>query len=122
MKALIAWVMKGRTQAIMATTVSGMLALMITPMALISAALVVLATLRNGAREGLLVVLSAGFAIAGLGGLIFNMPLAMAIMGLFLWLPAWGSGLLLGQSRSLSKTIEVLAMAAIGLVVAQYLL
>ena len=122
MKALITWVMKGRTQAIMATAVSGMLALMITPMALISAALVVLATLRNGAREGLVVVLSAGFAIAGLGGLIFNMPLAMAIMGLVLWLPAWGSGLLLGQSRSLSKTIEILAMAAIGLVVAQYLL
>lgn len=119
---LIALLMKGRTQAIVATVMFGMLALTVTPVAIASAAVVVLATLRNGGREGLLVVVSATLAMAGLGGLMFGMPLALAILGLILWLPAWGLASVLGRSGSLARTLEAASFGAVLLVVAQYLL
>lgn len=122
MKGLLALLMKGRTQAVMGTVVMAMMALLITPLSVVSAGLVVLATLRNGAREGLLVVLLSSLALMALGGLIFQAPLAMAGIGLMLWLPAWGLGTVLGRGRSLMKALESAVLAGFALVAAQYLL
>ena len=122
MKGLVTLVMKGRVQAIVATVVTAMLALVITPMAVISAAIVVLATLRNGAREGLVVALSGILAIAGLGGLMFQMPLALALLGLMLWMPAWGLAVVLGNSGSLASALEAAAFGGLAVVGLQYLL
>lgn len=122
MKGLITWVMKGRMQAIMAIVVSAVLAVQLTPLALISSAIVVLATLRNGPREGLLVVVSATLAIAGLGGLLFSMPMGFALLGLILWLPGWGLGSVYGRTGSLARTLEAAAGGAMVLILAQYLL
>lgn len=121
MKGLITLAMKGRMQAVVATVLSALLALIVTPVAVASAALVVLATLRNGAREGLLLVASATLAIAGAGGLLFGMPLAIALLGLVLWLPAWGLGVAFGRSGSLGRTLEIAAIGGALLVAAQYL-
>lgn len=121
MKGLITFVMKGRMQAIMATAITAVLALLVTPLSLLSAAVVVLATLRNGAREGLVVALSATLVMVGLGGLLFQMPVALALMGVMLWLPAWGLASVLGQSGSLAKALEATAFGGMLLVAAQYL-
>jgi len=121
-KGLITLVMKGRMQAIVATVVTAMAALLITPMAVVSAAVVVLATLRNGAREGLVVAVSGILAIAGLGGLMFQMPLALALLGLMLWMPAWGLAVVLGNSGSLDRALEGAAFGGLALVGAQYVL
>lgn len=122
MKGLITLVMKGRMQAIAATVVCAVLGLLITPLSLLSVGLVVLATLRNGPREGLLVVVSASLAMLGLGGLLFQMPIGLALLGLLLWLPAWGLAYVLGRTSSLARSLEFAAYGGLLLVALQYLL
>lgn len=122
MKGLFTLVMKGRYQAIVGTVLFAVLALMITPLAVISAAIVVLATLRNGAREGLLVAVSGTLAIAGLGGLMMHMPVAFGLFGLLLWIPAWLLASLLGSSGSLARALEAAALGGLLVVGVQYLL
>jgi hypothetical protein len=122
MKAFAVWVMKGRMQAVIAVTVSAVLALIVTPLSVVSAAVVMLAVLRQGWREGLLVVLSSLLALGGLGGLLFQMPIAAALMGLVLWAPAAALGAVLGRSRSLRVAIEAAALGGAAVVLAQYAL
>jgi len=119
-KAFAKWVMKGRMQAVIATTVLAVLALLVTPLALLSAAVVMLAVLRQGWREGALVVISALLAIAGLGGLLFQMPIATLLIGAMLWLPAAVLGGVLGKTGSLRLAIEAAAIGAAGIVLLQY--
>lgn len=120
MKAFASWVMKGRMQAVIAATVLAMLALLVTPLALLSAAVVVLAVLRQGWKEGALVVASALLAIAGLGGLLFQMPLATLLIGGLLWGPAALLGTVMGRTGSLRLAIEAAALAAAAIVFLQY--
>jgi hypothetical protein len=121
-KAFATWVMKGRMQAVIAATVLAVLALLVTPLALLSAAVVALTVLRQGWREGLLVVASALLAIGGLGGLLFQMPLATAIVGAALWLPAAILGGVMGRTGSLRLAIEAAVIGAAAVVGLQYLL
>ncbi len=122
MKAFANWVMKGRMQAVIAATVSAVLALLVAPLAMVSSAVVMLAVLRQGWREGLLVVGSALLAIAGLGGLLFQMPIPSLLIGLMLWVPAAVLGGVLGVTGSLRRAIEAAAIGAGGIVLLQYLL
>jgi len=121
MKGLLTLMMRGRTQAVMGAVVTAMLALLITPFSVVSTGLVVLATVRNGPREGLLVVLMSTLALAVLGMLIFHMPLVLGGLGLVLWLPAWGLAIVLGRSASLMRALETAALAGFVLVGLQYL-
>jgi len=116
MKALIAWVMKGRTQAIMATVLLALMPLL----SLFSAAIVVLATLRNGAKEGLVVFLGALGILFVLGYLLAGMPYEFGRHGLYLFLPAWIAGLILGQTGSLSRTVEMIAFFVVVSIVVQF--
>ncbi len=120
MKAFANWVMKGRMQAVVAATVLAVLALLVTPLALVSAAVVVLTVLRQGWREGALVVVSALLAIAGLGGLLFQMPLETALIGATLWLPAALLGGVMGRSGSLRLAVEAATVGAALIVLVQY--
>jgi hypothetical protein len=120
-KGLFTFVMKGRAQAVMGIVVSAMLALLVTPFAVVSAGWVVLATLRNGMREGLWVVLLSALAMAGLGALVLRMPLGPALLGLLLWLPAWGLATVLGRTGSLARALEAAALGGFALVGLQYL-
>ena len=122
MKAFVNWVMRGRMQAVVAATVLAVMALIVTPLSIFSAAIVTLTVLRQGWREGLLVVLSALLAIGGLGGLLFQMPLATVLIGMMLWVPAAVLGGLMGQTGSLRIGIEAAAVGAAAIVVLQYLL
>lgn len=120
MKAFANWVMKGRMQAVIAATVLAVLALLVTPLALGSAAVITLAVLRQGWREGALVVVSALLAIAGLGGLLFQMPVATLLIGAILWLPAAVLGGILGRTNSLRLAIEAAVVGAALIVLLQY--
>lgn len=120
MKAFANWMMKGRMQAVIAATVLAVLALLITPLGLFSAAVIALTVLRQGWREGVLVVLSALLAIGGLGGLLFQMPVATVLIGAMLWVPAAVLGGIVGRSGSLRVGIEAAAVGAAAVVLLQY--
>jgi hypothetical protein len=120
MKAFAKWVMQGRMQAVIAATVLAVLALLVTPLALFSAAVITLTVLRQGWREGVLVVGSALLAIGGLGGLLFQMPVATVLIGAMLWLPAALLGGVLGRTGSLRIAIEAAALGGALIVVLQY--
>ncbi len=120
MKAFANWVMKGRMQAVIAATVLAVLGLLVTPLALFSAAVVTLAVLRQGWREGALVIGSALLAIGGLGGLLFQMPIATVLIGAMLWIPAAVLGGVIGRTGSLRIAIEVAAVFAGLIVLLQY--
>lgn len=122
MKAFVNWVMRGRMQAVIAATVLAVLALIVTPLSIFSAAVVTLTVLRQGWREGLFVILSALLAIGGLGGLLFQMPLATVLIGMMLWVPAAVLGGVMGQTGSLRIGIEAAAVGAAAIVLLQYLL
>ncbi len=120
MKAFANWVMQGRMQAVIGATVPALLALLVTPLALLSAAVVALTVLRQGPREGALVVGAALAAMAGLGGLLFQMPLATLLIGAMLWLPAGVLGGVMGRSGSLRVAIEAAAVGAALIVLLQH--
>ena len=122
MKAFASWVMQGRMQAVIAATVLAVLALLVLPLAMFSVAVVMLAVLRQGWREGLIVVVSALLAIGGLGGLLFQMPVATLLIGFGLWAPAAVLGGILGRTGSLRLALEAAAVGAVAIVVLQYLL
>lgn len=121
MKALLTLAMKGRSQAVMATVVTAVLGLIVSPLSIVSNGLVILATVRNGPREGLLVVALATIALALLGGLIFGAPQVLAGLGLMSWLPGWALASVLGRSGSLARTLEAAAVLGALVVLAQYL-
>ncbi|WP_078120601.1 DUF2232 domain-containing protein [Thiosocius teredinicola] len=120
MKAFANWVMKGRMQAVIAATVSAMLALIVTPVGVVSAAVIALTVLRQGWREGTYVIVSALLAIAGIGGLIFQTPIGAAMIGAAMWLPAGILGGVMGRFGSLRMAIEVAVIGALVVVVLQY--
>lgn len=122
MKTFANWVMKGRMQAVIVATVLAMLALLITPLGLISAGVISLAVLRQGWKEGALVLGSALLAITGLGGLLFQMPVATLLIGAMLWVPAAVLGGVMGRTGSLRLAIEAAAIMAAGVVLVQYLM
>jgi hypothetical protein len=121
MKTFAKWVMKGRMQAVIVATVLAMLALLVTPLGLLSAAVITLTVLRQGWKEGVLVLGSALLAIAGLGGLLFQKPLATLLIGILLWAPAAALGAIMGRTGSLRLAIEAAAIAAAAVVLFQYL-
>jgi hypothetical protein len=122
MKALASLVMRGRTPAIAMASVLAVLSLKIPPLGLLSAAAIALVALRHGAKESAVVTAGGLLALAGLGGLIFSSPAVTLLLGLLMWLPAVGLGLLLRACRSIALTLEIALLAAAGLVIGQYLL
>lgn len=121
MKALATFIMKGRAQAVMAASVFMVLALLITPLGIFSAAVIGLVTLRHGLREGLLVSLLGMVALAALGYLLFGQPLALATTGAMLWLPLMALAEVLRVTRSLRLVVELSALLGLLMIGAQYL-
>jgi len=121
MKALATFIMKGRTQAVMAASVFMVLALIITPLGIFSAAVIGLVTLRYGLREGLLVSLLGMAALAALGFLLFGQPLALATTGALLWLPLMALAEVLRVTRSLRLVVEISVILGLLMIASQYL-
>ncbi len=105
MRALLALIMRGRTQAMTASAVFAVLSLLMPPLSYVSGAVIGLATLKQGPREGALVIagsvlLAGAFALVMLGTPV---P-ALAFLGMS-WLPAWLLAGVLGITRSQGVTL-----------------
>ncbi len=122
MKALAAFVMRGRMQATIVASILAVLAVLITPLSVGSAAVIGLVALRRGIREGFMVLLMGLAALAALGWLLFGEPLVLLAMGAILWLPLLILGEALRVTRSLRLVVEMVAAAGMLLIAMQYLL
>ncbi len=112
MRALLALIMRGRTQAMTASAVFAALSLMLPPLSYVSGAVIGLATLKQGPREGALVIagsvlLAGAFALLMLG----SATPALVFLGMS-WAPTWLLGVVLITTRS--QGMAVLAAAVLG--------
>jgi hypothetical protein len=104
MKSLASFILRGPVQAILVTVGTGVLAMMMPPLSILSGAAVALTTLRAGIRSGAVVVLGSIGFVAVLAGL---MPGSMSPNTVYLgvlWLVLLAMSWLLRETRSLAIT------------------
>jgi len=118
MRGLAQIIMKGRVQAIMSVTVLAILSLLLAPLSLLSGSAAGLVTLRQGPREGMLVIIASSVASSILSYLLFADVMPAMVFILALWLPVWLLASLLRYSRSLGLVVQ--ATLAISLLVIGY--
>lgn len=121
MKPILNLVMRGRLPAIIGVVLCILLGLVLSPMVIASAAIVGLATLRNGVREGLLITGASLLSVAVLSTVSFQTPWALALPCILLWAPALGLAELLRRGYSLINTIEIALIGGWIIVGLQYL-
>lgn len=115
MKALATFIMRGRSQAIIMTTVFAVLSLLLPPLSYISGGIIALVTLRKGAGEGALISLVAGAVMGTLSLLVMGNVILAAAYLLVVWLPIWLLAQVLRRTVSLPLTLSAAAvMGAIG--------
>jgi len=121
MRALAAFAMSGRSQAALVAAGSAVLSLILPLVAVISSAVVALATLRQGAWEGLGVVGLAAIGSGGLAWLTLGAPLAGLGFLTVLWLPVWGLALVLRRTGRLALAVQTAALAGLLVLVGLHL-
>lgn len=117
MKALAAFIVRGRGQAILVAALSGIVAFILPPLSsmthYLGAAVVGLVTLYISPAQGF-VVLAAATAITTLFYQFAGMPAAaMAITVLLLWLPCWLLSIVLRNTASLAATLQAGAVLGV---------
>lgn len=122
MRSLAALILKGRWQAVLVACVSAILALVVTPIGLVSSASIGLVALRRGMRDALEVMALALLGLALLGWFLLGSPWALPVLGLALWLPVSVLGWVLRATRSLRLTVELAVLASFALIGLQHLL
>jgi hypothetical protein len=124
MRAIAAFIMRGRLQAIIVAAGMALLGGLFPPGWLLSGGVVGLVTLVQGPREGMLNAFAATSIVVLLSGLLALQP-ALQAAGIFvlLWLPiVWLLALVLYQSRSLALTLLITALLGGAIVMAVYVL
>lgn len=102
MKGLASFILRGHSQSILVVVGTAVLALVLPPMSILSGAALALASLRNGSRYGLQVMLGATLFVAALAYFsLGNVYFGLSFLGL-LWLPLWVLTIILREMRSLS--------------------
>lgn len=114
MKALAAFIMRGRPQAVGVVALCAALALVLPPftgpLAYLSAAGVALVVLHAGTAQGLLILVAAGAALALLGLLLPVGPLLGVVYAALIWLPVMGLAVVLRATGSLALTLGSAAL------------
>jgi hypothetical protein len=110
MKALAAFVMRGRSPAALVAAVAAVLFWLFPPFLVASDAAVALVTLRRGAAEGAWVMALAGLGAVALTGLALGTPWPMLEVLPVCWLPLWLLALVLRATVSLSRTVQAAAL------------
>ncbi len=100
MRAVAALLMRGRFHAITAAAVCGAASLMLPPLTYISGAIVALSTLKQGYREGLLVVVGALVLSAAFSTVMVGSPAPAVAFTVVSWGPAWLMAVALTHWRS----------------------
>lgn len=122
MRAIAAFIMRGRLQAIIMAAGLGLLGGLFPPAWLLSGGVVALVTLAQGPKEGMLNAFAATTLVVVLSGVLVMQP-ALQAAGIFvlLWLPiVWLLALVLFQSRSLAMTLLVNGLLAGAIVLTAY--
>lgn len=120
MKALAAFVMRGRMQAILVTGVSALLSLLLPPLSYLSGAALSLVTLRVGPGAGLSVLAGAALAVGALALLLFGGPWIVGVFLIALWLPVWVLSVTLRRTVDLRRALLVAATFGVALVLGVY--
>lgn len=122
MKSLASFILRGQNQAILVAVGTGVLAMMMPPLSLLSGAAVALTTLRAGMRSGAVVMLGSTAFVAGLTWLsLGNVLPALMFLGV-LWLPLWALSWVLRETRSLALTTITASVFGIVGIIATYLI
>jgi hypothetical protein len=120
MRFLAAYIMRGRMQAILVASTLAILSMRMPPLSVLSMAAVALVTLRNGPREGLIVLLVGAIATALLGMFLVTSPEFAFAYGVFQWLPIWLIAIVLRVTRKMATAIEVAVFLGILIVIGVY--
>ena len=125
MKALAGYIVTGRWQAILVTTVCGVLAFMLPPvsslLSYLAAASVALVTLHIGKAQGLQVLAISSlltllfYQLAGVQAAVIVVTLVM------LWLPCWLMSAVLHQTGSLGYALKMIALFGVCLLLLLYI-
>jgi hypothetical protein len=110
MKALAAFVMRGRSSAALVAAAAAVLFWLFPPFLIGSGAAVALVTLRRGATEGAWVMALAGLGAVALTGLALGAPWLMLEVLPACWLPVWLLALVLRATLSLPRTVQAAAL------------
>ena len=122
MKSLASFILRGVGQAILVTTGTGVLAMVLPPLSLVSGAAVALTTLRGGPGAGAIVVVGSTAFVALMSWYsIGNVLPGLMLLGV-MWLPLWILGWVLRESRSLAFTTLAAGLIGILGVFATYLI
>ncbi len=122
MRGLASFVIRGRLAAALVVAAAALLSLLIPPLLILSAAPVALITLRQGQREGgvLILLATAGCAILG-WPLLANSVAVAAVLLLLFWVPLWLLASVLRITVSLAITLAAAAVLGVLGVLAFYL-
>lgn len=123
MRALLSYIARGRTQAITSSALCAALSLILPPLSYISGAIIGLATLRQGASEGGLVIAGSVLLAGAFTFLAIGTAYPVLAFTLITWAPIWLLASLLRHTVSLSTALTGAALlGALGVVVAHIVL
>ncbi len=107
MKALATFIIQGGRQATLVVAVMAVLSLLMPPLVIISSAALCLITLREGALEGVKVLIGSTVATALIGYIALATPLIAATYLCVMWLPVFLVALVLRHTRQMNVAIRV---------------
>ena len=113
MKALATYVMKGRSQAALFSSLFAVLSMILPPLSYISGAIVALITMRRGIGEGGLIAVIATLALAVMSQISTGNAVVALVFAMMVWLPVWLLAVVLRQTISLPLTLAVATLLAI---------
>jgi hypothetical protein len=119
---LARFILKGQSQAALVAASMAILGLAVPPAAWISAAAIVLVTLVNGPKSGLITTALSLAGAALFAFLIFSAPQIAVIFVLLAWLPAWMVAAILRQTVSLAYSLQILTVMSLLAVIMLYVM
>ncbi|MBE9560677.1 MAG: hypothetical protein IMF15_07800 [Proteobacteria bacterium] len=119
---LASFILKGQSQAALVAASMAILGLAVPPAAWISAAAIVLVTLVNGPKSGLITTALSLLGAGIFAYLIFASPEVAVVFVLLAWLPAWLIATILRQTVSLAYSLQVLTVMSLLAVIMVYAL
>jgi hypothetical protein len=118
---LARFILKGPSQAALVAASMAVLGLAVPPATWISAAAIILVTLVNGPKSGLITTALSLAGAALFAFLIFSAPELALIFVLLAWLPSWLIATVLRQTVSLAYSLQVLTLMSMLAIVMLYL-
>jgi hypothetical protein len=119
---LASFILKGQSQAALVAATMAIIGLAVPPAGWVSAAAIVLVTLVNGPKSGLITTALSLAGAAIFAYLIFSAPQVAVIFVLLFWLPAWLIAAVLRQTVSLAYSLQILTLMTLLAVAILYML